>query len=60
MTTREPNEIRELTAAQLDLVSGGSIPEEVNSYVKFAGAMAVIAFCYAYGATNDYPSDPWA
>jgi|EndMetStandDraft_8_1072994.scaffolds.fasta_scaffold1771542_1 hypothetical protein len=60
MTTKEPNEIRELTEAQLDLVTGGSIAHEVTSSVKFAGAMAVLAFCYAYSYTNDYPSDPWA
>jgi hypothetical protein len=35
MTTKEPNEIRELTEAQLDLVTGGSVASDVTSYVKF-------------------------
>jgi hypothetical protein len=60
MTTREPNEIRELTAAQLDLVTGGSIPEAVRSYVKLAGAVAILTWAGAYSMTADATPDPWA
>ena len=59
MTTKE-HEIRALTEAQLDLVTGGSVASDVTSYVKFAGNMAVIAFGLAYAQTSRYPSDPWA
>jgi hypothetical protein len=61
MTTRETNEIRELTGSDLDLVSGGSITESVRTAVSWANAVAMIAYAGAYvlTANAEYHPDPW-
>jgi hypothetical protein len=61
MTTREANEIHELTTAQLDLVTGGSITEGVRTAVTWANAVAMLAYAGAYvlTANAEYHPDPW-
>jgi hypothetical protein len=61
MTTRETNEIRELSGSDLDLVSGGSITEGVRTAVSWANAVATIVYAGAYmlTASAEYHPDPW-
>jgi hypothetical protein len=61
MITREANAIHELTAAQLDLVTGGSITEGVRTAITYANAVAMLAYGGAYVVTAnvDYHPDPW-
>ena len=59
MTTRDTNDIHELTGADLDVVAGGSIVEGVRTAVTLAGCAAVLVFCFAYGETIGHQPDPW-
>ena len=61
MIAGETNEIRELTGANLDLATGGSITDGVKSVVTWTSAVAVIVYAGAYALTAnaDYNPDPW-
>ena len=59
MTTRDTNDIRELTTSELETVSGSSIVEGVRTAVTLAGCAAALVFLYAYGQTIDHQPDPW-
>ena len=58
MTTRDTNEICELTSADLDLVTGG-LADEIIGGMKVASTMAALSFLYCYGHTITHPADPW-
>jgi hypothetical protein len=62
MTTRETNEISELTGAELDLVAGGSIAHDITTAVKLLSAAATIIMAGAVLLNTDagYTPDPWA
>ena len=54
MTTRDTNDIHELTGADLDLVTGGSIAHDVNTAVK------VVRQRWSMKVGVNPPYDPWA
>ena len=58
MTTRDTNDIHELTDADLEIVSGGSIVEGVRTAVRWP-VRSGFAFFYSYGETIDHQPDPW-
>jgi hypothetical protein len=61
VSVQDTSEIRELSGAQLDLVTGGSIAGKITTAVKVLGAAATIIYAGAWGATAsaDYHPDPW-